>query len=441
MRVACFCLFFMLLPFAASARTIGHGKWAVAVYMSAKNDLECNALANLAQMAIIGSTPQVGVWVELGRKTPPGCSSSSWSGVHRFHVNERTAAARGIPVAASHSDMGKGESVADFLHWVMKESNADHYMLILWGHGFGFTLRPHLTMADNPALLDRWAILPKLVPNGFQVYGDDANQDSYLRVRELENSLKAELRGRKLDIIAFDVCLMGTIENAYAFRDVADFMVASEDVTPTAGWDYTALLQQFAKGGDAGAHATRTVDSFGLTHQQDCRSVLTAVDLRKGGAVGGNISRLAAELKNQLGNAAFVDELRAIREQLKSYGGYGNEANSVDSRLFVDRLLQSGWLSPRARTEAQSLAELLGLNEFLVAQHSPNKSELKGGLSLYFPKTPAEWNSFPLPDESYDPDDCKRKEKSGSGNHEIEFVCSEKWSDFLKAFLLASKRP
>ena len=46
--------------------------------------------------------------------------------------------------------------------------------------------------------------------------------------------------GHKVDVIGFDVCLLGQIETAYQFKDLAHYVVASEKTEPGDGWDYAA---------------------------------------------------------------------------------------------------------------------------------------------------------------------------------------------------------
>ena len=56
-----------------------------------------------------------------------------------------------------------------------------------------------------------------------------------------------ETLGRKLDILAFDACLMQMVEVAYAIRENVDIMLASEDVEPGEGWAYTESMEPIAQ--------------------------------------------------------------------------------------------------------------------------------------------------------------------------------------------------
>lgn len=45
----------------------------------------------------------------------------------------------------------------------------------------------------------------------------------------------------QLDLIGFDACLMANLESFLPFASVADKMIASEELEPGSGWDYTFL--------------------------------------------------------------------------------------------------------------------------------------------------------------------------------------------------------
>lgn len=117
-------------------------------------------------------------------------------------VNQRPAA-----------NMGSAEALGDFLSWGMKSYPAEHYIAVIWDHGAG--------------------------PLGGAAFDSLHDYDS-LSLDELKTVLSG--LGRKLDMIGFDASLMSNIETASALSLYADYMVASEDVMPSCGWDYNGLF-------------------------------------------------------------------------------------------------------------------------------------------------------------------------------------------------------
>ena len=53
--------------------------------------------------------------------------------------------------------------------------------------------------------------------------------------------------GTKLEFIGFDACLMANVETAYALKDGASFLIASEETEPGTGWDYIKILNNLSK--------------------------------------------------------------------------------------------------------------------------------------------------------------------------------------------------
>ncbi len=79
--------------------------------------------------------------------------------------------------------------------------------------------------------------------------GDDA-----LTLPDLRQALTA-VGPQKLDVIAFDACLMGQLDVLTAVQPYAEFAVASEALTPEQGWGYTGLLRRLYEQPDLNAAA------------------------------------------------------------------------------------------------------------------------------------------------------------------------------------------
>ncbi len=80
----------------------------------------------------------------------------------------------------------------------------------------------------------------------------------------------------QLDFIGFDACLMATAETALTVARYTDYMIASEETEPGAGWFYTDWLNAF---GEDVSQPTiqlgkRIVDSFVETCAGKCRGQL-----------------------------------------------------------------------------------------------------------------------------------------------------------------------
>jgi len=132
--------------------------------------------------------------------------------------------------------MGEASTLTDFMKYVYDNYKTDLYSLILWDHGAG------------PI-------------GGFGV--DEVYDSDMLTLAELEKALRDSpfSKDNKLEIIGFDACLMATIEVAAVFDEYADFLVASQDIEPGLGWDYT-FLNKINKGIDSVEFGKSIVDEY-----------------------------------------------------------------------------------------------------------------------------------------------------------------------------------
>lgn len=105
------------------------------------------------------------------------------------------------------------ETLSDFIQWGISEAPAQRYILVLWDHGYG-------------------------IKGGFGA--DELNGRKTMKVSELCSGIaKANVF---FDIIAFDACLMGTVETAFSLRNHTKYLIASEDSTPACGLYYTTWI-------------------------------------------------------------------------------------------------------------------------------------------------------------------------------------------------------
>ena len=83
-------------------------------------------------------------------------------------------------------------------------------------------------------------------------------------------------------MIGFDACLMATYETASTLQTLADRMVASQELEPGYGWDYTAL-ETAARGGsvdDVAASILKAYDEQSLS-EGESQVTLSEIDLTK----------------------------------------------------------------------------------------------------------------------------------------------------------------
>jgi len=197
-------------------------EWTVMVYVNAKNDLEYFGLADLNEMEAAGSTAKVNVVAELGRLAVYDDGDGGWSGVRRYLVRRDDApTAVTSPVLETlEADMGDWRHLAEFGKWAKKNYPARRYMLIVWNHGSGWEK----------------AVGPGGALKGISY---DYGTGNHINTPELAAALREM---GKVDVLAFDACLMQMAEVAYEVKDLADYVVGSEETEPGPGYPYDTFL-------------------------------------------------------------------------------------------------------------------------------------------------------------------------------------------------------
>ena len=129
--------------------------------------------------------------------------------------------------------MGEAETLTQFLDYGVTAYPADSYSLILWDHGGG----------------------PMV---GFGV--DTAFKNDGLTLFELRQALRASQfgKGLRLEWLAFDACLMASLEVASLMAEFADYMIASEEALPGRGFNYL-FLSDLADTGLTGPEVARPI--------------------------------------------------------------------------------------------------------------------------------------------------------------------------------------
>jgi hypothetical protein len=192
-------------------------KWTVLIYMAGDNNLSEEMVYSLTeakdaltdnddQLAVLAQFDPAGVRVQTRRYRLRGSKTQS--------LKQDAIATRWT---ASETDTGEPQNLLEFVRWGMSECPAEHFMLVLVGHGSG-TDDDFLLRDDNP-------------PNALSI----------LELRQVFEHLTAD--GRTIDILGFDTCLMNMAEVSFELlRTNVTFMVGSEGFAPNTGWPYRNIL-------------------------------------------------------------------------------------------------------------------------------------------------------------------------------------------------------
>ncbi|MBN1412827.1 MAG: hypothetical protein JW969_18445 [Spirochaetales bacterium] len=192
--------------------------WTYLVYMVADNDLEEDALSDLTEMMSVGSNERVNIVVLCDRSKyytiDPVGGLKDWTGAKKILVEKGSLKeiAKGGPI-----NMGSPSTLAEFIAWGVKKYPAQRYALDFWDHGGGWV--------------------------GFG-YDESTKNIEGLTLSELKKGVSAGMKNAglsKFEFMGFDACLMGTYEVVEKLGPYTRYLLASEEMEPGHGWDYSSL--------------------------------------------------------------------------------------------------------------------------------------------------------------------------------------------------------
>ena len=128
-----------------------------------------------------------------------------------LHDNTRMDLVGEVPLAS----MADPETLSDFIKWSSENYPAKKYALVMWDHGLGAV-------------------------EGFLV--DELFDGETMCLDELKTALTDS--GVHLEAVIFDACLMASLETAWAIKDSAEWMIASEETVAGQGTAMNDWLQQ-----------------------------------------------------------------------------------------------------------------------------------------------------------------------------------------------------
>lgn len=134
-------------------------------------------------------------------------------------------------------NMGDPDSLSWFISYSKKYFPAKHYALILWDHGNGARAAVSNGFLTSKAKEIIWDY----------ENSDQSGKSDALYLDEVKQALAKNFdENNKLDLIGMDACLMGTVEVAYQFRNLAKYFVASMAMEDGDGWDYSDIFKKIA---------------------------------------------------------------------------------------------------------------------------------------------------------------------------------------------------
>lgn len=445
-----FCLSFKFSCFSKTLKTVRispqelvekkpvKSDWTFIVYMAADNDLDYFARRNIEEMRTIGSNNNVSIVLQLDRY-------GAHENTKRLYVTKEALYQMNAHdiTAQQKLNSGSAQTLIDCCKWAIEDYPANHYALILWNHGTGildairsrtinaselFSFNPtnHMLELDRSiGFFDFIEIKTKEKESRGVCFSD--TYGSYLTNQKLDYALKTickeSLNGKKLDVIAFDACLMAMIEVGNLVSPYADFMVSSQEVELGTGWPYHKVLAPFTKKSLSPLEFSKHIVEVYKKNYEFITKDFTqsVIDLNQLGPLLQTIDTIAQLLlKALLCEKNYSVSQAILASRSKRMCTYFSEPTYVDlHHLFTNLENALSFISLEKGNEQilvdlnLSLRKACKLIEKVVVANATGSNLKKAkGLSIYFPSRYIE--------PSYE---------------QIPFVQTTKWGEFLNFIL------
>lgn len=263
--------------------------WTIMIYMNVEPDgFDIGFRKNQLEMSLIGSTEEVQVIIITDRNPMQGRKPKRKQfldpSVYKIEKGKQIKLETEPIHEIKNEDFGSPAVLEKFLTFCIEHFPAEKYMLIFWDHGAGNGVtaspdeeekvkKPVVQELQNIGRRHLLASLQKTftrLPVGstfnfpiqerakpknefnrnlapLKIAKPDRKRD-YLYAKEICTAVQTSFgKGNKLDIIAFDACWMQMFENAFAFKDCAQYMVASQNLISLQGFGYYIFLKHLTR--------------------------------------------------------------------------------------------------------------------------------------------------------------------------------------------------
>lgn len=344
----------------SSSSSLDEDSWSIYWYLCG-SDLESNgafATIDLTEMLEVELPENVNVVIQTG-------GSAVWQNdlMDASKTQRWLYSSDGLELIEETDlcNMGDAQTLYEFLDFANTNYPADKIGVIFWNHGGGSVSGASFDEnfgLDSLDLSEMYAAFNEVWP--------------------------ADTENPALELIGFDTCLMATIDVAAVYQNFAKYLVASEEVEPANGWNYSGWLGALAEnpsmdGEDLGVVMCNTYyEGCEAVGTQD-QATLSLTDLTKltplletYEAFGQEAFVLATE------DPAFFAEFGRAASQSENYGGNTKEQGYTNMVDLGHLARQTAWMLPSAQNVLDALDECI-----IYQVGGPYRSEASG-LSCYY---------------------------------------------------------
>ncbi|MBN2858585.1 MAG: choice-of-anchor J domain-containing protein [Candidatus Delongbacteria bacterium] len=287
-------------------------KWTILGYFDGDQFFYDCGVTNVMQfLTSINTTENINIVIQADRCESP-YSYGTWKDTRRFKIEHMDYSDDDFNEVCVDStlgelDMGSVETLKDFLIWGVNTYPSERYILILKNHGGGWK-------------------------SGICI---DETDGGVLNIKDIKTALDALFTdtGVKIDILAFDACLMGMIEVAYELKDnIVSSVIFSQDFGYTPQLFNTQVIVA-ALDSDPDMSSIDTSEMF--IDNPAAVKTLSAVSVS-------GLSALTQSVSDFVDSFIVSPDWNAVQTAFDNSSVFGYRDSFMDMKLFFNSLVGSG---------------------------------------------------------------------------------------------------
>lgn len=325
--------------------------WTFMVYLDADNDLDPYASGDLAEMMAVGSTAEINIIVQYDGYSTPSITKTAY----RYKVEKGTLTKL---ADLGEVNMASAQTISEFISYAASNYPAERYALVLWNHGNGW--KSGSSAKQVSSILADW-------------------DNNGAKSAPLDNNLVAKGiagGGVTIDMLGVDACIMATIESTYEFRNVARYIVASQELVQIKGWDYRDILTRLTSSPSMSASdlAIQAVASYKA--QSDASGLkdqtISAISMSEIQSVATAVDAMSKSWKMAIPTPGSLSKLTTARALVQEFDPY------VDANTYIDLTHFATLLDGSASPVASAVKKAV-----IAEYHGPDRAN-SNGLSIAF---------------------------------------------------------
>ena len=252
-----------------------------------------------------------------------------------------------------NANMGESSTLSDFIGFCSDKYPAKSTSLIFWDHGQG-------------------SIGSVCFDQNYDMDGLDINE---IRSAMQENE-------SHFDMIGFDACLMANYDVISAMSPYAEYMLASEEIEPAGGWDYTGTINIIMDNDDIREAGKSICDSYMekcRINERDATATMALIELSDVEELRNSFDAFSVFLNQKAGKAYGNFGILTAISYVSKFGGNSElegYSNLIDLYGFAEELKEED-------ASAEKLCS--AVEKAVVYSVAGDKRQNARGISLYYP--------------------------------------------------------